>query len=90
MESGKSVPPAFTLRHACMQNATIKSLAADLAARKLSSVEATQHFLSRINALNDKYRCFISVDAERSLAQARAADQLRAAGRAQPGAVLFT
>jgi aspartyl-tRNA(Asn)/glutamyl-tRNA(Gln) amidotransferase subunit A len=67
-----------------MQNATIKSLATDLAERKLSSVEATQHFLRRINALNGKYRCFITVDAERSLTQARAADQLRAAGRAQP------
>src|SRR3546814_832847 len=67
-----------------MQNATIKRLSTELAERKLSSVEATQHFLSRIKALNGKYRCFITVDEEQSLAQARAADQLRAAGRAQP------
>ena len=67
-----------------MQNATIKRLSTALAERKLSSVEATQHFLSRIKALNGKYRCFITVDEEQSLAQARAADQLRAAGRAQP------
>ncbi|MBI4204579.1 MAG: Asp-tRNA(Asn)/Glu-tRNA(Gln) amidotransferase subunit GatA [Betaproteobacteria bacterium] len=67
-----------------MQNATIKSLSADLAAKKLSSVEATRHFLIRIKALNQKYRCFITVDEDKSLAQARAADQLRAAGRAQP------
>jgi aspartyl-tRNA(Asn)/glutamyl-tRNA(Gln) amidotransferase subunit A len=67
-----------------MQNATIKRLSADLAAKKLSSVEATQHFLRRIKALNGKYRCFITLDEEKSLAQAQAADRLRAAGRAQP------
>ena len=67
-----------------MQNATVKSLSAALAAKDLSSVEATQHFLSRIKALNAKYRCFITVDEDQSLAQARAADKLRAAGRAQP------
>jgi aspartyl-tRNA(Asn)/glutamyl-tRNA(Gln) amidotransferase subunit A len=67
-----------------MRNATIKRLSTDLAASKFSSVEATQHFLSRIKALNGKYRCFITLDEEKSLAQARAADRLRAAGRAQP------
>ena len=66
-----------------MHNATIKSLSADLAAKKLSSVEATQHFLQRIKALNQQYNCFITVDEEKSLTQARAADALRAAGRAQ-------
>src|SRR3990172_828512 len=66
-----------------MHNATIKKLSADLAAKKLSSVEATQHFLQRIKALNQQYNCFITVDEEKSLTQARAADALRAAGRAQ-------
>ncbi|OGA53192.1 MAG: aspartyl/glutamyl-tRNA amidotransferase subunit A [Betaproteobacteria bacterium RIFCSPLOWO2_12_FULL_62_13] len=67
-----------------MHNATIKSLSADLAARKLSSVEVTQQFLLRIKALNQRYNCFITVDEEKSLTQARAADALRGAGHARP------
>jgi aspartyl-tRNA(Asn)/glutamyl-tRNA(Gln) amidotransferase subunit A len=67
-----------------MHNATIKSLSAGLAARNLSSVELTQHFLKRINALGAKYNCYISLDAEASLEQARAADRMRSAGRAGP------
>ncbi len=67
-----------------MHNATIKSLSVDLAARRVSSVELTQHFLSRIKALNGKLNCFITLDEALSLHQARAADGLRAAGRAQP------
>ncbi|MGH8648354.1 MAG: amidase family protein, partial [Burkholderiales bacterium] len=67
-----------------MHNATLKSLSASLAARAFSSVELTQHFVSRINQLNPKYNCFITLDAERSLQQAAAADRMRSAGRAQP------
>jgi aspartyl-tRNA(Asn)/glutamyl-tRNA(Gln) amidotransferase subunit A len=67
-----------------MHNATIKSLADGLAARAFSSVELTRHFISRINQLNPKYNCFITLDPEASLKQAAAADQARSAGRAQP------
>jgi aspartyl-tRNA(Asn)/glutamyl-tRNA(Gln) amidotransferase subunit A len=67
-----------------MYRATLKSLAAELAARRLSSVEVTSNFLHRIKALNERYHCFITVDEDQSLAQARAADGLRAAGRSQP------
>jgi aspartyl-tRNA(Asn)/glutamyl-tRNA(Gln) amidotransferase subunit A len=67
-----------------MHNATIKSLSADLAARKISSVELTQHFLNRINELGGKYNCFITLDPDASLKQAQAADRLRAAGGGQP------
>ncbi|MGQ0523285.1 MAG: Asp-tRNA(Asn)/Glu-tRNA(Gln) amidotransferase subunit GatA [Betaproteobacteria bacterium] len=67
-----------------MHNLTIAHLSRELAARRISSVEVTQHFLRRIKALNDRYRCFITVDEEKSLAQARAADQCLATGRAHP------
>ena len=67
-----------------MHDATLKSLSDALAVRKLSSVEATTLYLERINALNGRYNCFVSVDEARSLAQAQEADKARAAGRAQP------
>lgn len=67
-----------------MHNATIKSLSAELDAGKLSSVELTRHFLSRIKTLSSRYNCFITVNEEASLKQARDADALRSAGRAQP------
>ena len=67
-----------------MHNATLKSLSASLAARAFSSVELTRHFVNRINRLNPKYNCFITLDPERSLKQAEAADRMRSAGTGQP------
>jgi len=67
-----------------MHNATISSLAAELASRRFSSVELTRHFLHRIKELNERYNCFITLDEARSLQQAQTADALRAAGRAGP------
>ncbi len=64
-----------------MIDKTVAELGAALRERKLSSVELTQAFLDRINkhkALN----AFITVDSERSLAQARAADARLARGDA--------
>ena len=52
---------------------TVTELAQALRARKLSSVELTQAFLDRISKYKD-LNAFITVDPERSLAQARAAD----------------
>jgi len=66
-----------------MHQATIKNLSEQLAAGRCSSVELTQQFLHRIRSLSAQYNCFITVDEARSLAQARAADEMRAAGRAQ-------
>jgi len=67
-----------------MHNATLKILSGDLAAKKVSSVEVVEYFINRINKLGKNYNCFITLDEEKSLAQARAADASRAAGRAQP------
>ena len=67
-----------------MLNLTIKQLSAELAAKRVSSVEATGFFLNRINVLNKKYNAFITVDEERSMAAARAADERIARGRAGP------
>ncbi len=65
-----------------MLNASLKQLSALLAEGKLSSVELTQSFLDRIGQLNPSLNAFITVDREKSLAQARAADELRAKGGA--------
>jgi aspartyl-tRNA(Asn)/glutamyl-tRNA(Gln) amidotransferase subunit A len=67
-----------------MLRATLKNLSDGFAAGKFSSVEVTTYFINRINELNKNLNCFITVDEERSLAQARGADAMRAAGHAQP------
>jgi aspartyl-tRNA(Asn)/glutamyl-tRNA(Gln) amidotransferase subunit A len=67
-----------------MLQASLADLSAALRARKLSSVELTRLFLERAEHLNPGLNAFVTVDAERSLAQARAADERLAAGQAQP------
>src|SRR5688572_30476065 len=67
-----------------MQHATLKQLCDGLSAGQFSSVELTQFFINKIKELDERLNCFISVDGERSLVQARAADALRAAGQGQP------
>ncbi len=67
-----------------MLNATLKQLSCLLARKKLSSVELTQFHLDRVARLNPGLNAFLSVDPDRSLAQARAADARIAAGEAQP------
>ncbi|MCR4303467.1 MAG: Asp-tRNA(Asn)/Glu-tRNA(Gln) amidotransferase subunit GatA [Gallionella sp.] len=66
-----------------MINATLKQLSAQLAGKKISSVELTQIYLDRIAALNPALNAYITTNAETSLAQARAADALLAGGKAQ-------
>ncbi len=65
-----------------MSNHTLKELSAQLAAGACSSVELAQDLLNKINKLNKDLGCFITVDEQRTLAQAGAADAQRAAGRA--------
>ncbi len=67
-----------------MLNASLKELSAALAQRKISSVELTRLFLGRVEKLNGSLNAFITVDAEKSLAQARAADERIAKGATQP------
>jgi len=67
-----------------MLNASLREIASGLARKKISSVELTKLFLGRIKALNGKLNAFITVDEERSVGQARAADGLIAKGAAQP------
>ncbi len=64
-----------------MLNATLRELSQLLAAGKSSSVELTTAFLKQIQHLNGSLNAFITVDEGRSLEQARAADDLIAAGR---------
>jgi len=65
-----------------MSNATLKELSDRLAAGACSSVELAQEYINKINELGKDLGCFITVDAERSLAQAKAADARRVAGNA--------
>ena len=65
-----------------MINASLKQLSQALAAKQISSVELTQLFLDRINRLNPTLNAFVTVDAEKSLNSARAADARIAAGSA--------
>jgi aspartyl-tRNA(Asn)/glutamyl-tRNA(Gln) amidotransferase subunit A len=61
----------------------VAELASRLAAREVSSVEATQHFLARIEQ-NAGLGAFLATNREVSLAQARAADARLAAGERSP------
>jgi aspartyl-tRNA(Asn)/glutamyl-tRNA(Gln) amidotransferase subunit A len=67
-----------------MLEASLAALSAALRARRVSSVELTRLFLERAEHLNPALNAFVTLDAERSLAQARAADQRLASGRPQP------
>jgi len=61
---------------------TLAQLADGLRKKKFSSVELTQHFLTRIKKLDPTYNAFITVTESQALAQAKAADALLANGNA--------
>ncbi len=64
-----------------LHEAGVAELARALQARRVSSVEVTQHLLTRV-AAHEQLGAFLATDPERSLGQARAADARRAAGGA--------
>jgi len=67
-----------------MIHASLKELAAALAAKKISAVELSGLFLDRIDALNPSLNAFITTDREKTLAMAAQADARRAGGDSAP------
>ncbi|MGD9860556.1 MAG: Asp-tRNA(Asn)/Glu-tRNA(Gln) amidotransferase subunit GatA [Marinobacterium sp.] len=61
---------------------TLAELARGLDNGDFSSTELTQAYLQRIKSLDGQYNAFITVTEEQALAQAKAADEARAAGKA--------
>jgi aspartyl-tRNA(Asn)/glutamyl-tRNA(Gln) amidotransferase subunit A len=67
-----------------MNGDTVVELARALRAKRLSSVELTQSALDSIAQANPRLNAFITVDAGRAIADARAADARMASGDAGP------
>jgi aspartyl-tRNA(Asn)/glutamyl-tRNA(Gln) amidotransferase subunit A len=65
-----------------MINNSLKKLSQLLAKKELSSVELTQAFLDRIHQYNPDINAYITLDEERTLTQAKAADARIATGAA--------
>jgi amidase len=64
--------------------ANTKELTAALAAKKISAVELTDHFIARIEALDGKINSVVVRDFERARAAAKAADAVLARGESRP------
>ena len=64
-----------------MINKSLKQLGAMLQGKEISSVELTQEYLNRIHRLNPEINAYITIDADKSLAQAKHADAMLAAGK---------
>ena len=67
-----------------MAESSLSGLAAQLAGRRVSSRELAQQYLDRIAALNPVVNAFVTVDPEKTLREAAAADALLASGEAGP------
>ena len=67
-----------------MINKSLKQLSQALAAKQISSVELSTLFLDRIERLNPTLNAFVTVDREKSLKMALAADARIAAGTGGP------
>jgi aspartyl-tRNA(Asn)/glutamyl-tRNA(Gln) amidotransferase subunit A len=67
-----------------LHRSTAAEIGRDLRAKKFSSVEATKHFLGRIERANPGLNAFVTVTAERALVDARRADERIARGEGGP------
>jgi aspartyl-tRNA(Asn)/glutamyl-tRNA(Gln) amidotransferase subunit A len=67
-----------------MINSSLKQFSQMLAKKEISSVELTQAFLQRIDTLNPSINAYITLDKDKTLAQAKAADARIATGKAEP------
>ncbi|MGO1461331.1 MAG: Asp-tRNA(Asn)/Glu-tRNA(Gln) amidotransferase subunit GatA [Marinobacter sp.] len=65
-----------------MHNKSVAELSRELEGGKISSVELTREFLDHIKAEDGQYNSFITLSEEQALADAKAADEQRAAGKA--------
>lgn len=71
------------MTNSSLTNSSLIQLSQMLANKAISSVELTQTFLNRIDALNPDINAYIALDREKSLTQAKAADARIAAGNAE-------
>ncbi|MBY0444928.1 MAG: Asp-tRNA(Asn)/Glu-tRNA(Gln) amidotransferase GatCAB subunit A, partial [Burkholderiales bacterium] len=60
---------------------SVKQLSAMLAAKEISAVEMASEYLARAKAMGD-LNAFITLDEDKTLAEAKAADALLASGQA--------
>ena len=67
-----------------MHKETLAALSKTLHSKQVSSVEVAKYYLDRIEGVGKPLNAFITVDREKSLAQAAAADERIARGQAAP------
>lgn len=67
-----------------MHDKTLAELSQLIHSKQVSSVELTTHFLERIKKLDNQLNSFITVDEEKALAQAKAADAQIASSKSHP------
>ncbi|MDO8527339.1 MAG: Asp-tRNA(Asn)/Glu-tRNA(Gln) amidotransferase subunit GatA [Deltaproteobacteria bacterium] len=60
---------------------TLQELSQKLARKEISSMELTQNYFKRIQSLNPKINCYLTLCEETALKQAQASDQRRAEGK---------
>ena len=67
-----------------MHQSTLAQLSTALESNQITSEELTRLYLDRCKRFNVSLNCFITINEELALAQAKAADKQRAAGNASP------
>ncbi|GJM04664.1 MAG: glutamyl-tRNA(Gln) amidotransferase subunit A [marine bacterium B5-7] len=67
-----------------MHQSTLAQLSTALESNQISSEELTKLYLDRCKQFNESLNCFITINEELALAQAKSADQQRASGNATP------